>query len=45
MKDFEDAIQSFAAEANDLEIIITRNKKDFSNSKLKILTPEEFLNR
>jgi predicted nucleic acid-binding protein len=43
MKDFEDAIQSNAAESSDLEIIITRNKKDFSDSKLKILTPEEFL--
>ncbi len=45
MNDFEDAIQSFAAEANDLEIIITRNKKDFVNSELQILTPKEFLNR
>lgn len=44
MKDFEDAIQSSAAESYDLEIIITRNKKDFFNSTIQILTPEEFLN-
>lgn len=43
MKDFEDAVQTSAAELNDIEIIITRNKKDFTNTSLKILTPNEFL--
>jgi len=41
--DFEDAIQNQIAESNGLKTIITRNKKDFKNSNLSILTPEEFL--
>ena len=32
--DFEDAIQYYTALDNKLEIIITRNKKDFKKSKL-----------
>lgn len=44
-KDFEDAIQIFAAELNDIEIIITRNEKDFSESDLQIISPGEFLSR
>lgn len=43
MKDFEDAVQTSAAELNDIEVIITRNKRDFTNTSLKILTPNEFL--
>ncbi len=44
MKDFEDAIQGIAAEMNELEFIVTRNKRDYAKSQLKILTPKEFLN-
>jgi len=43
MQDFEDAIQTCAAELNEIEVIITRNIKDFTNTSLKILTPREFL--
>lgn len=43
MQDFEDTIQTCAAELNEIEVIVTRNKKDFSNTSLKILTPKEFL--
>lgn len=43
LKDFEDAIQASAAELNEIEIIITRNKKDFENTALMIFTPKEFL--
>ena len=43
--DFEDAIQYYTALDNKLEIIITRNKKDFKKSKLPILTAREYLNR
>ena len=32
--DFEDAIQYYTAIENNLEVIITRNKKDFKNSTL-----------
>jgi predicted nucleic acid-binding protein len=41
--DFEDAVQHFAAVNAELEVIITRNKKDYSASSLKIMDPEEFV--
>ena len=44
-KDFEDAIQYFTAIDHDMEIFITRNKKDFKNLSLPILTAKEFLKR
>jgi Predicted nucleic acid-binding protein, contains PIN domain len=43
--DFEDAIQYYTALDNKLEIIITRNKKDFKKSTLPVLTAREYLNR
>jgi predicted nucleic acid-binding protein len=43
-KDFEDALQNFTAEiSGEVDIIITRNIKDFKNSSLGILTPENYL--
>ena len=43
-KDFEDALQNFSAiENGEIKIILTRNIKDFSKSKLAILTPETYL--
>ncbi len=45
MKDFEDAIQSTAAELNQLDLILTRNKSDFIGSAIEVLTPEEFLKK
>jgi predicted nucleic acid-binding protein len=43
-KDFEDALQNYAAENNfDIKIIITRNIKDFKNSNLGVITPDHFL--
>ncbi len=44
-KDFEDAVQYYTALENKLEIIITRNKKDFKTAKLPVLTAKEYLNR
>ena len=41
--DFEDGIQHFAAIENNQEIIITRNLKDFKNSKLPTMTARQFL--
>ncbi len=41
--DFEDGIQNFCAINSDMNIIITRNIRDFKHSKLSILTPKEFL--
>ena len=44
-KDFEDGIQYYTALENKLEIIVTRNKKDFKTAKLPVLTAKEYLNR
>ncbi len=43
-KDFEDALQNFTAElSGEVDLIITRNTKDFKNSSLGIMTPENYL--
>lgn len=42
-KDFEDALQYYSALKINADYIITRNKKDFSFSDIKVLTPKEFL--
>jgi len=42
-KDYEDAVQYFTAIESQMDIIITRNLKDFKNSKIPVLTAEEFL--
>lgn len=41
--DFEDGLQYYSAMENQIDIIISRNKKDFKNSKIPILTAKEFL--
>lgn len=41
--DFEDAVQYFSALHYKSDVIITRNKKDFKNSEILIMTPSEFL--
>jgi predicted nucleic acid-binding protein len=43
-KDFEDAIQHFAAKAEGrVSAIVTRNQSDYSASEIPILSPEEYL--
>ena len=43
-KDFEDALQNYSAELNgQIDLIITRNFKDFKNSTLGIMTPGNYL--
>jgi len=43
-KDFEDALQNYSAEqSGKIEVIVTRNTKDFKNSALGIMTPESYL--
>lgn len=44
-KDFEDAVQSATAESVHADYIITRNLKDFSQSKVMAFTPAELLAR
>lgn len=39
-KDFEDAVQYSAAVSNNIDAIITRNMKGFSQGEVKICTPE-----
>jgi predicted nucleic acid-binding protein len=41
--DFEDAVQYFCALKSNCKIIITRNAKDFKESKLPVMSPGEFL--
>lgn len=43
--DFEDAIQYYTAIENNMQIIITRNKKDFKNLTIPVLTAKEYLKR
>lgn len=43
-KDFEDALQNYAAEINgEISLIITRNTKDYKKSDLGVMSPEDFL--
>ena len=43
-KDFEDALQNFSAEiSGEVDVIITRNIKDYKNSSLGVLTPGSFI--
>ena len=44
-KDFEDAVQSATAERVHATCIVTRNVRDFANSKVIALTPAEILAR
>ena len=41
--DFEDALQYFSAVNQDINFIITRNKKDYSKGNLKVVTAGEYL--
>ena len=43
LPDFEDAIQVFSAKANLIDLIITRNTKDFTRSEIRSMEPEEFI--
>ena len=41
--DFEDAIQYYCAIESEINILITRNLKDFKHAKIPVLTAEEFV--
>ncbi|MCA1743131.1 MAG: PIN domain-containing protein [Desulfonatronovibrio sp.] len=41
--DFEDAVVAGVAKSHQCEFIITRNIKDFKNSPVQAMTPEEFI--
>ncbi len=43
-KDFEDGLQNFAAMKHGaIDVILTRNLKDFSKSEIGVLTPESYI--
>jgi len=42
-KDYEDLIQYFSAISSNCDFLITRNKNDFPQTGIKILSPQEFL--
>jgi predicted nucleic acid-binding protein len=42
-KDFEDGIQYHTAVENEIDIIITRNLKDFKTSKIPVLTAKDYI--
>jgi len=42
-KDFEDALQNYSAELNgQIDLIVTRNVKDFKSSSLGVMTPDNY---
>lgn len=41
--DYEDAVQHECAIAENLDVILTRNTKDFKHASIKIYSPAEFL--
>ncbi|KKK81964.1 hypothetical protein LCGC14_2808120 [marine sediment metagenome] len=45
-KDFEDALQNYAAvNTNEIDVILTRNVRDFRKSTIAVMTPESFLDQ
>ncbi len=42
-QDFEDSLQYYCAVANECNILITRNGKDFKESEIPVFTPDEYL--
>jgi len=42
--DFEDSLQYYCAIKKDCNILITRNGKDFKESVIPVLSPDEYLN-
>lgn len=44
-KDYEDAVQSACAERVKADYIVTRNVRDFNNSRIVALEPAEFIEK
>lgn len=42
-KDFEDCVQCLSAMSTDADLIVTRNKDDFADLPLPVMTPDEFI--
>ena len=42
--DFEDAIQYFSALQNNIDVLLTRNLKDYKKAQISVLTAQDFIN-
>ena len=42
--DFEDAIQYYSALQNEVDVLLTRNLKDFKKAQIAVLTAQDFIN-
>ncbi len=42
-RDFEDSIQAVVAEEAKVDLIVTRNLRDFKNSPIQAMSPEKLL--
>lgn len=43
MTDYEDALLAYAAYRNGVDLIVTRNTRDFRDSPVKAISPKEFV--
>lgn len=43
ISDYEDTLLSVASERHQIDLILTRDKRDFKNSEIPILDPSEFV--
>ena len=43
--DYEDALQYYSALTRNVDVIITRNTRDFVHASIPVLTPDEFLTK
>jgi predicted nucleic acid-binding protein len=43
-KDFEDAIQHYCALENDIQILLTRNLRDYKKAQISVMTAQDFIN-
>lgn len=41
--DFEDAVQYYVALEQKVDYIVTRNKKDYVNTQIPVVTPQEYI--
>lgn len=41
--DYEDALQYYSALTRNVDVIVTRNKKDFTSASIPVLSPKELL--
>jgi predicted nucleic acid-binding protein len=45
MTDFEDAVQAVVAKSAGIDMIVTRNKRDFRNAMVPAMSPQELLEK